>query len=522
LFVTRARAVDWRFSPDARSAVITGAVCRRLDGIPLAIELAAARTATLGLEELAVRLDDRFRLLTGGHRTALPRHQTLRATLDWSHELLTESDRVILRRLAVFAGAFTLEAASAVAASVDISAAEVVDCVANLVGKSLLSADVAGAMAHYRLLETTRAYARDKLDESRELEQCARRHAEYHRELFERAEAEWQTRPTAEWLMAYGHQIANLRAALDWAFSPDGDAIVAVALVTAAVPLWVSLSLLDELRARVERALSTLESGSQPDPRRRMQLHAAVGWWLLYTRGRADETEAAWATALELAERLDDTGYRLQALWGLWASCLANAQFGAALPLAERFCRVADNANPADRLIGDRMLGSSLHYLGDQSGARRHLMRMRSDLIRVRSDQPGKVRSAPPSSPPCLSWPRAATGSRPSGTPALARVLWLQGLADEAMRTVVSIVDEAVSINHTLSLCNVLAEAACPVSLYAGDVAAAERFTTMLLDQTARHALDVFHAYGQCSKGMLLIKQGDVEVGLQLLDELRR
>src|SRR5713101_9819328 len=170
LFVARARAVDRRFSPDARSAVITGAVCRRLDGIPLAIELAAARTATLGLEELAVRLDDRFRLLTGGHRTALPRHQTLRATLDWSHELLTESDRVILRRLAVFAGAFTLEAASAVAASVDISAAEVVDCVANLVGKSLLSADVAGAMADYRLLETTRAYARAKLDESRELE----------------------------------------------------------------------------------------------------------------------------------------------------------------------------------------------------------------------------------------------------------------------------------------------------------------------------------------------------------------
>jgi len=98
----------------------------------------------------------------------------------------------------------------------------------------------------------------------------------------------------------------------------------------------------------------------------------------------------------------------------------------------------------------------------------------------------------------------------------------LQGLADEAMRTVVSIVDEALSINHTLSLCNVLAEAACPVSLYAGDVGAAERFTAMLLDQTARHALDVFHAYGRCFKGMLLIKQGAVEVGLQLLDELRR
>ena len=112
LFVARARAVDLRFSPDARGAVIAGAVCRRLDGIPLAIELAAARTATLGLEELAVRLDDRFRLLTGGHRTALPRHQTLRATLDWSYELLSERERVVLQRLAVFAGSFVLEAAT--------------------------------------------------------------------------------------------------------------------------------------------------------------------------------------------------------------------------------------------------------------------------------------------------------------------------------------------------------------------------------------------------------------------------
>src|SRR6266851_4636108 len=136
LFVARARAVDLHFSPDARSAALTGAICRRLDGIPLAIELAAARTATLGLEELAARLDDRFRLLTGGHRTALPRHQTLRATLDWSYELLSAIERTLLRRLAIFVGGFTLEAASAVAASVDISAAEVVDSVTNLAAKS--------------------------------------------------------------------------------------------------------------------------------------------------------------------------------------------------------------------------------------------------------------------------------------------------------------------------------------------------------------------------------------------------
>ncbi|HWN12851.1 MAG TPA: BTAD domain-containing putative transcriptional regulator, partial [Candidatus Dormibacteraeota bacterium] len=230
LFVARARAVDLRFSPDARSAAITGAVCRRLDGIPLAIELAAARTATLGLEELAVRLDDRFRLLTGGHRTALPRHQTLRATLDWSYELLSAVERTVLRRLAIFVGGFALEAASAVATAADLGAPEVMDSVTNLAAKSLVVVEAAGAVTRYRLLETTRAYALEKLTASGELEQVARRHAEYCRDLFERAEVEWETRTTVEWVAAYGRQIDNVRAALDWAFSPSGDASIGAAL----------------------------------------------------------------------------------------------------------------------------------------------------------------------------------------------------------------------------------------------------------------------------------------------------
>jgi predicted ATPase/DNA-binding SARP family transcriptional activator len=146
LFVTRAQAVELRFSLDARTAAIAGAVCRRLDGIPLAIELAAARTAALGLEELAARLDDRFRLLSGGHRTALPRHQTLQATLDWSYELLSAIERTVLRRLAIFVGGFTLEAASAVATAAGLGAPEVVDSVTNLAAKSLVAVEPTGAV----------------------------------------------------------------------------------------------------------------------------------------------------------------------------------------------------------------------------------------------------------------------------------------------------------------------------------------------------------------------------------------
>jgi predicted ATPase/DNA-binding winged helix-turn-helix (wHTH) protein len=187
LFFTRARDANAQFSLDCRTAAAMAAICRQLDGLPLAIEMAATRTASLGLEGLASRLTDRFSLLTGGRRTALPQHQTLRATFDWSYERLSEPERMVLRRLAVFRGGFSLAAASQVAASAEIVASYGVDPFPDLVEKSLVTADVAGVTVIYRLLETTHAYAFEKLTESGEFEQVARRHGEYHRDLFELA-----------------------------------------------------------------------------------------------------------------------------------------------------------------------------------------------------------------------------------------------------------------------------------------------------------------------------------------------
>ncbi|HWO03441.1 MAG TPA: BTAD domain-containing putative transcriptional regulator [Methylomirabilota bacterium] len=502
LFVARAQAVELHFALDARTAAITGAVCRRLDGIPLAIELAAARTAALGLEELAARLDDRFRLLTGGHRTALPRHQTLRATLDWSNELLPAIERTVLRRLAILVGGFTLEAASAVATAADLGAPEVVDSVTNLAAKSLVVVEVVGAVTRYRLLETTRAYALEKLTESGELEQVARHHAEYYRDLFERAEVEWETRPTLEWVAAYGRQIDNVRAALDWAFSPGGDASIGAALTAASVPLWFQYSLMLECRGRVERALASLEPRSGRGGRREMQLFAALGVSLMQTKGPAPDTTAAWTTALEIAERLDDIEYQLRALWGLWHFRVSLGECRAALALAESFCgRVAGSDNPAELLVGERMVGVSLHYLGDQANARRHLERMlsryvtpahRSHAIRFQYDQQVAARMI------------------------LARILWLQGFPDQALRTAQENVEDARAIDHALSLCYAL-EAACLVPLWIADLPAAERSVAMLLDHSARHALTVWHARGRCLNGVLLIKRGEIGGGLPLL-----
>ena len=511
LFVARMRATEPHFAPDQRIAPAIAAICRRLDGIALAIELAAARDAALGVEGVAAHLDDRFHLLTGGRRTGLPRHQTLLATLDWSYELLSEIERVVLRRLSIFANTFALKAATAVAASAEIAASDVIDGVANLVAKSLVVIDVSGARMRYRLLETTRAYAREKLAESGELGQVTRAQAELLRHLFERAEAEWETRPTVEWLAHHRRRVDDLRAALDWCFSPHGDTSIGVALTVASVPLWLQLSLMEECRGRVERALSSLAPGSSGDLRRRMKLYAALGLSLMQTKGPG-RAGAAWTTALELAVSLDDAEYQLRALWGLWTCAVSSGEYRTALGLAQRFSNLAANQPvPVDLLVGDRMTATPLHYLGDQTNARRHVERMlaryvtpvhRSHIIHFQFDQRLAARCT------------------------LARILWLQGFPDQAMRTAQSSVEEACVTDHALSLCNTLAQAACPIALSIGDLAAAERFVAMLLDYSARPALAAWHVEGHCSRGALLIQRGDVVIGSQhlrcALDELRK
>jgi predicted ATPase len=502
LFLARARAADPHIAADDRIAGISAAICRRLDGIPLAIELAAARVAGLGLEGLAARLDDRFKLLTGGHRTALPRHQTLRATLDWSYELLSEPERIVLCRLAIFAGGITLESASAVAADSQITAPDLVDVLANLVSKSLITADFpAQPLVGYRLLDTTRAYALEKLSQSGELQLLAQRHAQYYRDLFERAEAEWDASTTTEWLATYARQIDNVRTALDWTFSPSGDAAIGVALTVAAVPLWTHLSLMEECRARVERALAS---------RREMQLFAALGASLSYTKSPVPESGAAWTNALEIADGIGDNEYQLRALWGLWIYRLSCGECRTALALAQRFYSLgASSADPGDVFIGDRMIGVSMHYLGDQTTARRHIERMldhyvipvqRSHIIRFQFDQ------------------------RVAGRMVLARILWLQGFPDQALRTAQDNVEDARRIGHALSLYYAL-EGACLIPLFVGDLPAAERSLAMLLDHSARHAGSRWYAWGRCFEGALLVKRGEVSTGLRLLraalDDLR-
>jgi predicted ATPase len=190
LFVERAAASGGHFRLEDSDAAAVGEICRRLDGIALAIELAAGRVHAHGVKEIVTLLNDRFRLLWEGRRTALPRHQTLSAALDWSYDLLRDSEAMILRRLSVFAGVFTIEAAVAVAADTHADREQVIAALESLVAKSLVAADTSYPTTRYRLLDTTRTYVLAKLMDSGEADLTKRRHAIYHLDLFERAKVD--------------------------------------------------------------------------------------------------------------------------------------------------------------------------------------------------------------------------------------------------------------------------------------------------------------------------------------------
>jgi tetratricopeptide (TPR) repeat protein len=277
LFVERARKQHPSFALTAARASVVAQICARLDGIPLALELAAARVRALSVEQISARLTDCFRLLTGGMRTALPRQQTLRATFDWSYDLLEEQERTVLRRLGVFAGGFTLEAASFVASDEAIDEFAVTDILARLVGRSLVVADTTHVGARYRLLETTRAYALEKLAQSGETNAIQRRHARHFRLQLDRAPSEWLMMPEAEWHARYLPELANVRGALDWTFGPDGDAAIGVGLCGVSGPIWMELSLAGEGRKRIEAAIARIEGAPELDEAR-LRLWLGMLW----------------------------------------------------------------------------------------------------------------------------------------------------------------------------------------------------------------------------------------------------
>ena len=482
-------------------APIVAEVCQQLDGLPLAIELAAARVDAFGVRGLAARLDDRLRLLTRGRRTAVARHRTIGATLDWSYSLLSGAEQAIFRRLAIFAGGFTLDAAGAVAADADHPAAELVDLVADLVTKSLVWADVSGTEPRLYLPGTTRAYALEKLADSSERDAIARRHADYYCELFNAGAGE-STDADAISTM-YAPEIDNLRAALGWAFGPTGEPSVGVRLAAAAVPLWISMSALAEAHQWMEKAVRSLDSAGLRASRQEMVLQTAFGVSLQFAKGLTTDAQAALSRALELAERLGDADYQLRIIHNLWVYHLRLGEVRDTLALAHRAEAVAPSlADPVAMTTVDRMLGISSHYAGEHASARVRLERLlllpppparRSYILRFGFDQRVLARYV------------------------LAHLLWVQGFPDQAVRAGQLAVDEARELAHPLTLCSALAWGGAALALRIGDLATAREFSEELLKQAEQQSLADYHAYALAVEDILALRSGTSNIGVETI-----
>ncbi len=311
LFVERVRYRQPDFTINVGNAAAVSQICRRLDGVPLALELAAARMDALSVEQIVARLEDRFRLLSKGSRNALPRQQTLRATVDWSHDLLTAQERSVLRRLAVFQGGFTLEAATRVTGDEGAAELDLIDTIARLVARSLVLAEFGGIGVRYRLLETTRAYAQERLEEAGEVDGIRRRHAEVLVAFLAPAHHHWQTLPHDHWMATYAPELDNVRAALQWAFGRGGVASLGVALASASGPLWMEVAPGGEGHQHLRDALQA--APAQTPPAQIAQLWLWLG--MLEGEGLPDQALASEARAVDAYRRLGDTaGERLALL----------------------------------------------------------------------------------------------------------------------------------------------------------------------------------------------------------------
>jgi predicted ATPase/DNA-binding winged helix-turn-helix (wHTH) protein len=468
-------------------------ICRKLDGMPLAIELAVARLDLLGIESLAAALDDCLAVLTHNRRNAIPRHQTLRAVLDWSYALLDPVEQQVLQQLSVYGGPFSLDCARALAdPATPGSRSHTAEAVYSLASKSMLVCEMAGELAHYRLLETTRSYAASKLADGGTLPDVRMRHAARCLVLVTSADADWESLDTHAWLARYARRIVDIRAALEFCFGVDGDAETGVKLMTASSLMWIELSLLDEQRSWVVRALSVCTDAPQ-----QVRLLAALGNALFHLNGAHAEAIAAFSRAYALARELGDVVEQARTYSGLCANHLLEGNYPQALALGREFAPYRQRStSPVAQIIHDRMMSLTLHFCGQQQEARRH-------AERVYAASAGGQRNTRTSGVQYDQQVAAAT--------VLARIRWIEGFPDDAIRFAEDAVKRAVNIEHAISLCYALSVAACPVALWTGNTALARQSITMLSERANRHSLVQWQRWAAHFEALV---GGDASAGL--------
>lgn len=367
LFADRSRAADARFAVTRENVEAVVEICRRLDGLPLALELAAARTTVLSPWQIAERLDKMFELLHANGSATIPRHQTMRTVIDWSYGLLSSSARVLFDRLSVFTGGFALESAIEVCSDQTLAQGDVLELLTSLVTRSLAMVDFSSGDARYHLLESTRQYALEKLDERGEREAMALRHAQACLSMAERLDREWYSAYERAWFREAEAELDNWRAALHWALAEKHDVATGRALAGALARVWYSLSPV-EGRRWVRAALETVDADTPPKVV--AQLHVADAELC----GALGEYKASFAAAERALKALDETANPLQTARAKQGAGSALGALGRGnegdvlLEEALATARSLDNRRLAALALGD--LGTARSRRGDVAGAR--------------------------------------------------------------------------------------------------------------------------------------------------------
>jgi len=502
LFVERVTANNMSFELGNADAATVSGICRKLDGIALAIELAAGRVAAYGINEVATLLDSRLKMLWHGRRTAPARHQTLNAALDWSYELLSAFEREVLRKFSVFVGPFSLEAAQAVAGGDTIDGTLILEAIASLVAKSLVAPDVHGPSPRYRLLEMTRDYMREKLAESGEIEATALRHARYYRALLESELSTSDQLFKPHRSAFYADHLGNIRAALEACFSAGGCITLGVELAASSYSLFLTMSLWDECETWCERAISALDETTRGS-RFEMLIQSALAMSLQARWRRRDSSQAAFTRSLQIAEALDEKAHQLFVLSELRTVRFIYNDAPGALDYALQSKAVATDIGDAAQIwLADCALAQAHHVSGNQLAAQTYC---ESALAQVTVNPPEKLRHFEDDT---LYQTRCV----------LAATLWLRGFPDQATALATRTVSDAESSGDFLVLANAIMWVT-RVSTWNGDWQTKTHLVEKLADIGRLHSVSAYADISDGLKGEMLIDTGQVESGVRLLEQ---
>ncbi|HTV31188.1 MAG TPA: winged helix-turn-helix domain-containing protein [Xanthobacteraceae bacterium] len=508
LFIERAAASGGGLELSDADVAIVVRICRKLDGVALAIELAARRVEAYGLQQTETLLDQRLLALLG-HRGATPRQRTLQAALDWSYQLLSELERLVLRRLAVFVGHFTLDAAWFVVTGNDIDQSRALGAIESLVGKSMIVTRPIGAMMRYRLLDTTRAYVLNVAIDDAQAADLAMRHANYYRRWLDQRGSESSMLPTGAERSPYLAALNNARSALEWCFGEGGDVALGIELAAAAVPVFLAMSLLPECHRWSERAIRALDEAARGSPEE-MQLQAALGVSLMFTRGGGDAARMALSRSLAIAEECGDVANQVGLLGALCLFQLREADFERGLHYAKRSQALAGNIeNPAVIALAHSLLGSTLHLMGALADARTELEISLHHWSRFQGQ------SMPQMDHPSLAVILACT-TYPEcyASLALARTLWLQGYPAQSVERAHQLIQAAERVDHPTSRVVVLGWSAW-IFVWTGDFGSAEKYINSCIALAESHSLAPYVALGHGLKAVVAIHRGDAKGGVE-------